>query len=140
MLLKKAADRAAGSPLPLLTRPSAAAQSFWLEDCALFMAVKAEQGQCVRPAPAPAGRPALPRPEVIAAAEVRLADQIGYHRGGCSSSTHYTQWNALKAYANRKGVLLQWAIFPHLRSARIPVSQVLEALKLSPLLTLAIRN
>ena len=74
----------------------------WLEDYALFMAVKAEQGQ--------AGLAAWPdalrcrEPEVIAAAKVRLADQISYHKA--VQFFFYTQWNALKAYANRKGVLL----------------------------------
>ncbi len=43
-------------------------------------------------------------PEVIAAAKVRLADQISYHKA--VQFFFYTQWNALKAYANRKGVLL----------------------------------
>ena len=43
-------------------------------------------------------------PEVIAAAKARLADQICYHKA--VQFFFYTQWNALKAYANRKGVLL----------------------------------
>ena len=43
-------------------------------------------------------------PEVIAAAKARLADQISYHKA--VQFFFYTQWNALKAYANRKGVLL----------------------------------
>ena len=66
------------------------------------MAVKAEQGQ--------AGLADWPdalrcrEPEVIAAAKVRLADQISYHKA--VQFFFYTQWNALKAYANRKGVLL----------------------------------
>lgn len=66
------------------------------------MAVKAEQGQ--------AGLADWPdalrcrEPEVIAAAKARLADQISYHKA--VQFFFYTQWNALKAYANRKGVLL----------------------------------
>ena len=74
----------------------------WLEDYALFMAVKAEQGQ--------AGLADWPdalrcrEPEVIAAAKVRLADQISYHKA--VQFFFYTQWNALKAYANGKGIQL----------------------------------
>ena len=101
VVLQKAADRllAAAS---VEYKDFCTAQSFWLEDYALFMAVKAEQGQ--------AGLADWPdalrcrEPEVIAAAKVRLADQINYHKA--VQFFFYTQWNALKAYANRKGVLL----------------------------------
>ena len=101
VLLKKAADRLLAAPSPAY-EAFCTAQSFWLEDYALFMAVKAEQGQ--------AGLADWPdalrcrEPEVIAAAKVRLADQISYHKA--VQFFFYTQWNALKAYANRKGVLL----------------------------------
>ena len=101
VLLKKAADRLLTAPSPAY-EAFCAAQSFWLEDYALFMAVKAEQGQ--------AGLADWPdalrcrEPEAIAAAKVRLADQICYHKA--VQFFFYTQWNALKAYANRKGVLL----------------------------------
>ena len=101
VLLKKAADRLLAAPSPAY-EDFCAAQSFWLEDYALFMAVKAEQGQ--------AGLADWPdalrcrKPEVIAAAKARLADQISYHKA--VQFFFYTQWNALKAYANRKGVLL----------------------------------
>ena len=101
VLLKKAADRLLAAPSPAY-EAFCAAQSFWLEDYALFMAVKAEQGQ--------AGLADWPdtlrcrEPEAIAAAKVRLADQICYHKA--VQFFFYTQWNALKAYANRKGVLL----------------------------------
>ena len=44
VLLKKAADRLLAAPSPAY-EAFCAAQSFWLEDYALFMAVKAEQGQ-----------------------------------------------------------------------------------------------
>ena len=101
VVLQKAADRllAAAS---VEYKDFCTAQSFWLEDYALFMAVKAEQGQ--------AGLADWPdalrcrEPEVIAAAKARLADQISYHKA--VQFFFYTQWNALKAYANRKGVLL----------------------------------
>ena len=101
VLLKKAADRLLAAPSPAY-EDFCAAQSFWLEDYALFMAVKAEQGQ--------AGLADWPdalrcrEPEVIAAAKARLADQICYHKA--VQFFFYTQWNALKAYANRKDVLL----------------------------------
>ena len=101
VLLKKAADRLLATPSPAY-EAFCTAQSFWLEDYALFMAVKAEQGQ--------AGLADWPdalrcrEPEVIAAAKARLADQISYHKA--VQFFFYTQWNALKAYANRKGVLL----------------------------------
>ena len=101
VLLKKAADRLLAAPSPAY-EAFCAAQSFWLEDYALFMAVKAEQGQ--------AGLADWPdalrcrEPEAIAAAKARLADQICYHKA--VQFFFYTQWNALKAYANRKGVLL----------------------------------
>ena len=101
VLLKKAADRLLAAPSPAY-EAFCTAQSFWLEDYALFMAVKAEQGQ--------AGLADWPdalrcrEPEVIAAAKARLADQISYHKA--VQFFFYTQWNALKSYANRKGVLL----------------------------------
>ena len=101
VLLKKAADRLLATPSPAY-EAFCTAQSFWLEDYALFMAVKAEQGQ--------AGLADWPdalrcrEPEVIVAAKARLADQISYHKA--VQFFFYTQWNALKAYANRKGVLL----------------------------------
>ena len=101
VLLKKAVDRLLAAPSPAY-EAFCAAQSFWLEDYALFMAVKAEQGQ--------AGLADWPdalrcrESEAIAAAKARLADQICYHKA--VQFFFYTQWNALKAYANRKGVLL----------------------------------
>ncbi len=101
VVLQKAADR-------LLAAPSAeykafcAAQSFWLDDFALFMAIKAEQGQ--------AGLCDWPddlrtrQPEAVAAARQRLAGQVDYFKA--VQFFFYTQWNALKAYANSKGIQL----------------------------------
>ena len=48
VLLKKAADRLLAAPSPAY-EDFCAAQSFWLEDYALFMAVKAEQGRQALP-------------------------------------------------------------------------------------------
>ena len=66
------------------------------------MAVKAEQGQ--------AGLADWPddlrcrKPEAIAAAKQRLAGAVDYYKA--VQFFFYTQWNALKAYANGKGVRL----------------------------------
>ena len=105
VVLQKAADR-------LLAAASAeykdfcTAQSFWLDDYALFMAVKAEQGQaglCDWPDDLRTRQPAA-----VAAARERLAGQVDYFKA--VQFFFYTQWNALKAYANGKG-----GRYPHLR-------------------------
>ena len=101
VILKKAADRLLAAPSPAY-EAFCEAQSFWLEDYALFMAVKAEQGQ--------AGLADWPddlrcrKPEAIAAAKQRLAGAVDYYKA--VQFFFYTQWNALKAYANGKGVRL----------------------------------
>ena len=101
VILQKAAAR-------LLAAPTAAyaefctAQDFWLDDYALFMAIKAEQGQ--------AGLADWPDAlrtrdsSALAAARVRLADAVDYYKA--VQFFFFTQWNALKAYANGKGILL----------------------------------
>ena len=101
VILKKAADRLLAASSPSY-EAFCEAQSFWLEDYALFMAVKAEQGQ--------AGLADWPddlrcrKPEAIAAAKQRLAGAVDYYKA--VQFFFYTQWNALKAYANAKGVQL----------------------------------
>ena len=101
VILKKAADRLLAAPSPSY-EAFCEAQSFWLEDYALFMAVRAEQGQ--------AGLADWPddlrcrKPEAIAAAKQRLAGAVDYYKA--VQFFFYTQWNALKAYANGKGVRL----------------------------------
>ena len=101
VILKKAAGRLLATPSPAY-KAFCEAQSFWLEDYALFMAVKAEQGQ--------AGLADWPddlrcrQPEAIAEAKARLAGQISYYKA--VQFFFYTQWDALKAYANRNGVQL----------------------------------
>ena len=101
ILLKKAADRLLAAPTPEYAA-FCQAQSFWLDDYALFMAVKAEQHQ--------AGLGDWPddlrtrEPAALAAAKERLAGSIGYFKA--VQFFFYTQWNALKDYANRKGILL----------------------------------
>ena len=101
VVLQKAADRllAAAS---VEYKDFCTAQSFWLDDYALFMAIKAEQGQaglCDWPDDLRTRQPAA-----VAAARERLAGQVDYFKA--VQFFFYTQWNALKAYANGKGIQL----------------------------------
>ena len=101
VVLQKAADRllAAAS---VEYKDFCKAQSFWLDDYALFMAVKAEQGQaglCDWPDDLRTRQPAA-----VAAARERLAGQVDYFKA--VQFFFFTQWNALKAYANGKGIQL----------------------------------
>ena len=113
VILKKAADRLLAAPSPSY-EAFCEAQSFWLEDYALFMAVKAEQGQ--------AGLADWPddlrcrKPEAIAAAKQRLAGAVDYYKA--VQFFFYTQWNALKLTPTARASVW-WAIFPSM-SARIP--------------------
>ena len=101
VVLHKAADRLLASPTPAY-EAFCEAQSGWLEDYALFMAVKAEQGQ--------AGLADWPddlrtrEPAALAAAKERLAAEVDYYKA--VQFFFYTQWNALKAYANSHGIQL----------------------------------
>ena len=101
VVLHKAADRLLASPTPAY-EAFCEAQSGWLEDYALFMAVKAEQGQ--------AGLADWPddlrtrEPAALAAAKERLAAEVDYYKA--VQFFFYTQWNALKTYANRHGIQL----------------------------------
>ena len=101
VVLHKAADRLLASPTPAY-EAFCEAQSGWLEDYALFMAVKAEQGQ--------AGLADWPddlrtrEPAALAAAKERLADEVDYYKA--VQFFFYTQWNALKTYANSHGIQL----------------------------------
>ena len=101
VVLHKAADRLLASPTPAY-EAFCEAQSGWLEDYALFMAVKAEQEQ--------AGLADWPddlrtrEPAALAAAKERLADEVDYYKA--VQFFFYTQWNALKTYANSHGIQL----------------------------------
>ena len=101
VVLHKAADRLLASPTPAY-EAFCEAQSGWLEDYALFMAVKAEQKQ--------AGLADWPddlrtrEPAALAAAKERLADEVDYYKA--VQFFFYTQWNALKTYANSHGIQL----------------------------------
>ena len=100
-ILKRAADRLLAEPSKAYT-DFCAAQDFWLDDYALFMALKAEQGQ--------AGLADWPdalrtrEPSALAAARVRLADAVDYHKA--VQFFFFTQWSALKTYTNQKGIQL----------------------------------
>ena len=116
-MLKKAADRLLASPTEAY-HTFCTRQDFWLEDYALFMAIKAEQAS---------GRPR------------RLAGRAAHPSAGSTGRRpgrgwrsrwiiykavqffFYTQWNALKAYANCKRRASWWATFPSM-SARIPAT------------------
>ena len=101
LVLKKAADRLLASPTEAY-HTFCTRQDFWLEDYALFMAIKAEQHQAGLADWLDALR--TRQPEALAAARARLAEQVDYHKA--VQFFFYTQWNALKAYANAKGVQL----------------------------------
>jgi 4-alpha-glucanotransferase len=113
-ILKRAADRLLAEPSKAYT-DFCAAQDFWLDDYALFMALKAEQGQ--------AGLADWPdalrtrEPSALAAAKERLAAEVDYYKA--VQFFFYTQWNALKTYANRASSW--WATSPS-TSARIPAT------------------
>lgn len=100
-VLRKAADRLLASPTDGY-RSFCDAQGFWLDDYALFMAIKADLGQ--------AGLSSWPddlrtrKPSAIAAANERLCGSVNYFKA--TQFFFYTQWNTLKAYANSKGILL----------------------------------
>ena len=80
----------------------AAEQNEWLEDYALFMALKFEQG----------GAPWLDWPadlrvrkaSALTAAKKRLAEEIGFWK--FVQYEFFTQWRALKEYVNGKGIRL----------------------------------
>ena len=101
VVLRKAAERLLAAPTSAY-KAFCEAQSDWLEDYALFMAVKAEQQQ--------AGLSDWPddlrtrEPAALAAAKARLAAEVDYHKA--VQFFFYTQWNALKAYANGHGIRL----------------------------------
>ncbi|HAG66542.1 MAG TPA: 4-alpha-glucanotransferase, partial [Ruthenibacterium lactatiformans] len=81
-------------------RDFCAANAFWLDDYALFMALKAENGMrafSLWPKDVRARRPAA-----LAAARARLAGQVRFWQ--VVQYLFFEQWAALKAYANAKGV------------------------------------
>ena len=97
-VLKKAAGRLLAAPPAGYGRFCAA--SPWLEDYALFMALKDRNGgaswftweEDIR----------LRRPAALAAARKELTDEVEFWKA--VQFLFYRQWDALKAYANGKGV------------------------------------
>lgn len=76
------------------------AERDWLEDYALFMALKdAHGGDSWRRWEKPLRRR---EPEALAAARARYADELEFYR--FLQFEFYTQWNALKEYAHAHGV------------------------------------
>jgi 4-alpha-glucanotransferase len=76
-------------------------QAFWLEDYALFMAIKNENGGKAWVEWANEDE-SLYQPAAIEAARTRLADQIDLVR--FRQWVFFAQWDELKTYANDKGV------------------------------------
>lgn len=72
----------------------------WLEDYALFMALKEERGQVSFQRWPAALR--LRQPRALAAARRRLADEVFFWK--TAQYLFFDQWRKLKAYANRKGI------------------------------------
>ena len=97
-LLKRAAGRMDPQD-PALTA-FFAENADWLEDYALFMALKEERGQVgfQRWPAALRGR----HPRALAAARRRLADEIFFWKA--AQYLFFDQWTKLKAYANQKGI------------------------------------
>jgi 4-alpha-glucanotransferase len=77
-------------------------QRAWLDDFALFMAIKdAEQGRVWFDWPTPLVRR---EPAALATARRNLADGVRYHE--LTQFVFFEQWGALKRYANARGVAL----------------------------------
>ena len=99
-VLRKAANR-------LLANPPAefeafCAESQWLEDYALFMALKDKQGGA--PWSAWPEDIRLRRAAALSAARAELADQVDFWKA--VQFLFFRQWSALKSYANGKGVYI----------------------------------
>ncbi len=75
-------------------------QAHWLEDFALFMALKESHGG----APWPTWEPDLRRRDPRAIEEARNEHQVAIERQIFRQFLFFRQWGALKAYANQKGI------------------------------------
>lgn len=99
-VLRKAADRLLADPPGEFA--AFCERSEWLDDYALFMALKDRHGgaswftwpEDVR----------LRRPAALASAREELAEEIGFWKA--VQFLFFRQWNALKSYANGKGVYM----------------------------------
>ena len=98
-LLAKAAGRLLAAP-PEAYRAFCAREGFWLEDYALFMAIKEENGQVgLSQWPEPLRRR---QPDALEAARRRLAGRVDYFKA--VQYFFFTQWTALKDHANAAGI------------------------------------
>lgn len=95
-LLRKAFSRYGDDPALQAFRGE---NSFWLEDYALYMAVKAKNPQAWLQWE---DRVRLREPAVIAALKEELREDIDYHI--FTQYMFFLQWSRLKTYANQKGV------------------------------------
>ena len=101
-LLQRAFARwqAAGGDAQPAYRDFLARNAAWLEDYALFTAIKTAQGGAAWDSwPDPLR---LRRPEALASARQELAGEMGYQR--FVQYKFEEQWKALKAYANARGI------------------------------------
>lgn len=100
-VLRKAAERLLAAP-PAEFAPFCRENAFWLEDYALFTALKARQGG----APWWSWKDALRlrQPEALEAARAELRHELCLHRA--VQFLFFRQWNALRAFAHAHGVSL----------------------------------
>jgi len=93
--------RNAGQPERAAFQAFASEQEHWLDDFALFMAIREEHG-----GPWWHWPPALRdrAPEALADAHRRRGDEVDFHR--FVQWQFFRQWDGLKAYANQRGILL----------------------------------
>ena len=98
-VLRRAVARLLAAP-PDGYREFCQAQAGWLPDYALFMALKDEHGG----APWSRWEPPLRRcePEALAGARARLSGDVAFWQG--VQYLFFRQWDALKQYANSRGV------------------------------------
>ena len=99
VLLKKAADRLLAAPSPAY-EDFCAAQSFWLDDYALFMALKEHFGW--KPWNEWEEGAAFRRPEVLRGYRRRLAVSVLFWQ--FVQYEFFCQWHQLKEYAGRNGI------------------------------------
>ena len=98
-LLRRAYERFRKAP-PASFSHFCQAEQDWLEEYALFMALKAQFGNGPWTSWPQALR--LRKPETLARARAGLAEEQNFHR--FLQYEFYRQWDALRAYAREKGV------------------------------------
>ena len=98
-VLRRAVKRLLAAP-PADYSPFLEENAVWLDNYALFMALKGENGGKAWSLWPEDER--LRRPDALAAAEKRLADELDFWRG--VQYLFFRQWDALKALANANGI------------------------------------